>query len=123
MNHHVRKEKLGLTAMSVASISGALAGFIKIGNADGAGPLAILDEAKNQGLHVAGHLPASISAVDASNAGWRAVGFVKTQISSASTRRHGPRGRAWRSNSSILSQSAPRPRSTVTMNFNARWPR
>lgn len=146
MSKHMRKGKLGFTAMLVASILGTLAlcsceahgseddsaagrtdapeivlipgdiisstaspseaiqtvqkqktmgaGFIKLVNADRAGTLAILDEAKNQGLHVAGHLPVSISAVDASDAGWRAVGFAKTQISSTSTRRHGSCGKA-----------------------------
>jgi hypothetical protein len=49
------------------------AGFIKFiaGNRDVT--LAIISEAKVQGLEVAGHLTPALSAVDASDAGWRSV--------------------------------------------------
>ena len=49
------------------------AGFIKTVAANRDAMLAILAEAKNQGLGVAGHLNPSVSARDASNAGWRAI--------------------------------------------------
>ena len=47
--------------------------FIKVANSNRAVTLAILAEAKNQGLGVAGHLPPAVSVVEASNAGWRAL--------------------------------------------------
>lgn len=49
------------------------AGFIKTINANRDATFAFLAEAKNQGLHVAGHLNPSVSAREASNAGWHAV--------------------------------------------------
>lgn len=49
------------------------ADFIKLISANREATLAILAEAKNQGLSVAGHLPPAVSAVDASAAGWRAI--------------------------------------------------
>jgi Amidohydrolase family len=49
------------------------ADFIKIVAASPPVVMATLDEARMQGLHVAGHLVASVSAVASSNAGWRAV--------------------------------------------------
>ena len=49
------------------------AGFIKTINATHDASLAFLAEAKNQGLYVAGHLNPSLSALDATNAGWHAV--------------------------------------------------
>ena len=49
------------------------AGFIKTINGNHDATIAFLAEAKNQGLYVAGHLNPSVSAVDASNAGWHAV--------------------------------------------------
>ena len=48
-------------------------GFIKTIGAARDATLAMLAEAKNQGLGVAGHLNPSLSAKDSSNAGWRAV--------------------------------------------------
>ena len=49
------------------------AGFIKTINATHDAALGFLSEAKNQGLYVAGHLNPSLSALDATNAGWHAV--------------------------------------------------
>ncbi len=48
------------------------AGFVKIVNASRDATLAILAEAKTQGLEVAGHLPISVGAIESSDAGWRA---------------------------------------------------
>ena len=47
--------------------------FIKLINANREATLALLAEAQRQGLGVAGHLPIAISAVDASQAGMRAM--------------------------------------------------
>ncbi len=49
------------------------AGFIKVTNANHDASLAILAEAKKQGLDVAGHLSPALSARDSSNAGWKAI--------------------------------------------------
>lgn len=49
------------------------ASFIKVVNANREGLLAVLAEAKAQGLGVAGHLVPGLSAVESSNAGWRAI--------------------------------------------------
>ena len=49
------------------------ADFVKLVSADRVVALAVLAEARNQGLTVAGHLPLSLGAEAASNAGWRAV--------------------------------------------------
>ena len=49
------------------------ADFIKLINANREATLALIDEAGRQGLGVAGHLPIAISAVDASQAGMRAI--------------------------------------------------
>ncbi len=49
------------------------ADFIKLINANRETTLALIQEARQQGLGVAGHLPIAISAVDASQAGMRAI--------------------------------------------------
>ncbi len=49
------------------------ASFIKVVNTNREGLLAVLGEAKAQGLGVAGHLVPGLSAVESSNAGWRAI--------------------------------------------------
>ncbi len=49
------------------------ADFIKVVAGGRASILAILDEAKAQGLGVAGHLVPSVSALESSNAGWKAI--------------------------------------------------
>ncbi len=49
------------------------ASFIKVVNTNREGLLAVLGEAKLQGLGVAGHLVPGLSAVESSNAGWRAI--------------------------------------------------
>ena len=49
------------------------ADFIKIAGGTRDPVLAILGEAKNQGLTVAGHLVTTLSALESTNAGWRAV--------------------------------------------------
>ena len=49
------------------------ADFIKVASGGRDAVLAILGEAKNQGLTVAGHLVPGISAQESSNAGWRAI--------------------------------------------------
>ena len=49
------------------------AGFIKAVGANRDATFALLSEAKNQGLTVAGHLNPTVSATEASNAGWRGV--------------------------------------------------
>ena len=49
------------------------ASFVKVVNASREVTLALLAEAQVQGLGVAGHLPSGISAVEAAQAGWRAV--------------------------------------------------
>lgn len=56
------------------------AGFIKVTNANRDASLALLAEARNQGLHVAGHLSPALSARDSSNAGWRAVEHLGSGI-------------------------------------------
>ena len=48
-------------------------GFIKILSGNRESVLAILDEAKKQNLDVAGHLPASVTAAEVSERGWRAL--------------------------------------------------
>ena len=49
------------------------ADFIKVASGGRDAVMAILGEAKNQGLTVAGHLVPGISALESSNAGWRAI--------------------------------------------------
>lgn len=49
------------------------ADFIKLVSANHEATVAILAEAKKQGLSVAGHLPPSVSAEEASKAGWHAI--------------------------------------------------
>ena len=75
----------GLNAPPAAAISASAAvqevqaqkaygaGFIKTINATRDAALGFLSEAKNQGLYVAGHLNPSLSALDATNAGWHAI--------------------------------------------------
>ncbi len=47
--------------------------FIKVLSANRDATLALISEAKNQGIYVAGHLSVNLSARDSSNAGWRGV--------------------------------------------------
>lgn len=54
--------------------------FIKVTNANREASLAILAEAKAQGLTVAGHLSPAMSAVESSNAGWRAIEHLGSGI-------------------------------------------
>ena len=49
------------------------ADFIKVAAGNRESVLAILNEAKNQNLGVAGHLVPAVSALESSNAGWRAI--------------------------------------------------
>lgn len=56
------------------------ADFIKVTNANRVASLAILSEAKAQGLTVAGHLSPALSAVESSNAGWRAIEHLGSGI-------------------------------------------
>jgi len=56
------------------------AGFIKMFNVNREASLAILGEAKNQGLSVAGHISPALSAVESSNAGWRSIEHLGSGI-------------------------------------------
>ena len=56
------------------------AGFIKMFNVNREASLAILAEAKNQGLTVAGHLSPALSAVESSTAGWRSIEHLGSGI-------------------------------------------
>ena len=56
------------------------AGFIKMFNVNREASLAILGEAKNQGLTVAGHISPALSAVESSNAGWRSIEHLGSGI-------------------------------------------
>lgn len=49
------------------------ANFIKMFNVNREASLAILAEAKNQGISAAGHLSPALSAIESSNAGWKAI--------------------------------------------------
>ncbi len=49
------------------------ANFIKMFNVNREASLAILAEAKNQGISAAGHLSTALSATESSNAGWKAI--------------------------------------------------
>ena len=62
-----------LAAMQVQQQKAMGAGFVKIAGSSREVTQAILAEARNQGLGVAGHLVPGVSAVESSNAGWRAV--------------------------------------------------
>ena len=57
------------------------AGYIKTVRANRDATLAFLAEAKNQGLHVAGHLSQSVSAKESSDLGWRAVEHLGAGLS------------------------------------------
>ena len=56
------------------------AGFVKMFNVNREASLAILAEAKNRGLTVAGHLSPALGAVESSNAGWKAIEHLGSGI-------------------------------------------
>lgn len=78
---------IGITSASQAAASVQAqkamgAGFVKLVSANRDGALAVLAEAKAQGLGVAGHLPLALTSGEASAAGWHALEHLGAGVGS-----------------------------------------